>query len=100
MSRLLALGFVLGVLPAFAAGECPQVYRIHGSAPVEKALNVVVIGDAFTADNIDDFRCAAGLTMEKLVATPPFNRYSDSINIYRVDLVSTRNGVVPSPTTP
>ena len=94
---VLLLGLAVAWVPAAATdpvpGGCPQVWQIHGSAPPEQALNVVVIADGFTAETIDDFRCGAGLTMEKLVATPPFNRWSDSINIYRIDLISSHDGV-------
>lgn len=80
-------------LSGFDRESCPQVYRIHGTAPLHSALNIVVLPDAFTEAEIDDFRCAAGLMMEKLIASEPFNEYSDSINVFRIDLASSASGV-------
>jgi hypothetical protein len=97
---VLAAAAICGVAGAadLSPSDCPQVYQIRGSVPVERALNIVVISDGFTEETIQDFRCGAGLTMEKLVALPPFNRYSDSINVYRIDLISSKDGVeFPAP---
>lgn len=77
----------------FSSDGCPQVYQVHGSADVAHALNIVVVSDAFDEQHLEDYRCGTGLTVEALVATPPLNAYSDSINVYRIDLASTVNGV-------
>jgi len=77
----------------FDPARCPQVYRIHGTADSAHALDLLVLPDGFTADELDTFRCAAGLMIEKLVRTPPFHRVSDSIRVYRIDLASTKHGV-------
>ncbi len=80
-------------LSGFDEDRCPQVYRVHGSADVDRALNVVLLPDAFAADDLDDFRCAAALLVEKLISMPPFATYSDAINVFRVDLASSSSGV-------
>ena len=80
-------------LAGFDEDRCPQVYRVHGTADVDRALNVVLLPDAFAADDLDDFRCASALLVEKLVAMPPFNEYSDALNVFRVDLASSSSGV-------
>ena len=76
-------------LSGFSRESCPQVYRIQGTAPPHAALNIVVLPDAFTADELDDYRCAAGLMVEKLVASAPFHEFSG----FRIDLASTSSGV-------
>ena len=79
-------------LERFDRDACPQVYRIQGTAPVHESLNIVVLPDGFTEEELDTFRCAAGMMMEKLAAIPPFDEFSDSINVYRIDLASSSSG--------
>lgn len=80
-------------LSGFDEDRCPQVWRIHGDATVDRGLDVVILPDAFAEDELDDFRCAAGLIVEKLVTMEPFDRFSDSINVFRIDLASSSSGV-------
>lgn len=77
----------------FHQNQCPQVYQVNGNAPLHKALNIVVLPDGFTESELDDFRCAAGLIVEKLISEPPFNEFSDSINVYRIDLAASSSGI-------
>ncbi|ANM31154.1 hypothetical protein ABI59_18620 [Acidobacteria bacterium Mor1] len=73
--------------------ECPQVYRIHGNAPVHQALNIVLLSAGFTEAELDDYRCGAGMMVEALLEVAPFDRYACSINVYRIDLAAPRSGL-------
>lgn len=82
-----------GFPEAFDVKECPQVWQIAGHAPIDKALNLLVVGDAFRPDELRMYRCAAGLTVEELLANPPFSTYRHAINVYRMDLATKGRGV-------
>ncbi len=95
MTGALVLAAAAACLPApdgwpesFRPEACPQVYRIHGNAPSERALNIVVMPAGFTAEELPTFRCAARLMVDKLMTFAPFDRYACSINVYRIDLAS------------
>jgi hypothetical protein len=88
--------------------------RLHDGGP--EALNVVILGDGFTADNasMTAYRAAADAVASRLLASPPFGALADALTIIRVDSVSDEAGIdvpatcggqsynpdPPTPTTP
>ncbi len=72
---------VLGVETLFDAG------------PPEHRLDLVLVGDGYTADEMDAWRADAAEWADALLATAPFSDFPDQVNIHRVDLVSAESGV-------
>jgi hypothetical protein len=81
----------------FRVEDCPQVFRIHGEAPPERALDLVFLPAGFKEEELDVFRCGVALTLEELLTRAPFDRYACGINAYRIDLATTTP--VPFPAT-
>jgi hypothetical protein len=66
--------------------------QIFGSAPRNRAFNVVLLADGFTAAQQSDFDNAATAFVTALRATPPFDELSPAINVFRVNVTSTDTG--------
>lgn len=66
--------------------------QIFGSAPLNRAFNVVVMGDGFTAAQQTAFNNAANAFVNALRATHPFDDLSPAINVFRVNVTSTDSG--------
>ena len=66
--------------------------QIFGSAPRNRAFNVVLLGDGFTAAQQNDFNNAATAFVNAMQATPPFDDLGPAINVFRVNVTSTDTG--------
>ena len=66
--------------------------QIFGSAPRNRAFNVVLLGDGFTAAQQNDFDNAATAFVNAMRATPPFDDLGPAINVFRVNVTSTDTG--------
>lgn len=62
------------------------------SGPPENRLDIVLMGDGYTLDQLDGWRTDAQALAETLLAAAPFSDYADAINIHRVDTVSDESG--------
>ena len=66
--------------------------QIFGSAPRNRAFNVVMLAEGFTAAQQADFNTACDSFVTAFRATPPFDELSPAINIFRVNVRSTDSG--------
>ena len=66
---------------------------LHDAAPPEQALDIAILGDGFTEDELDTFAAYADTMADAILSTPPLDDYADRINLYRVDVVSPESGV-------
>lgn len=66
--------------------------QIFGAAPRNRAFNVVLLADGFTAAQQNDFNTACGAFVTAFMATPPFDELSSAINVFRVNVSSTDSG--------
>jgi hypothetical protein len=66
---------------------------LHGRANLPTALNIVILGDGFTADMLPAYRAAADAFTAELLASAPFGGMLDSFNVVRVDLLSAEAGI-------
>src|SRR5919109_3456612 len=66
--------------------------QILGSAPRNRAFNIVLLGDGFTAAQQNDFNNAATAFVNAMRATPPFDDLGPAINVFRVNVTSTDTG--------
>jgi len=65
---------------------------LHGGGLAGK-LNIVIVGDGFTAASLDAYRAAAQAYVTDLLAVSPFGAMGDSFNVYRVDVLSNEEGI-------
>lgn len=75
-----------------ADGAVIGTTQIHGSAPRNKAFNIVLLGDGFTAAQQGAFDTAATNFVTALLATDPFDDLASVINVFRVNVRSTDSG--------
>jgi len=75
-----------------ADGAVIGATQIFGSAPRNRAFNVVLLAEGFTAAQQDDFDTACAGFVTALRATPPYDELSPAINVFRVNVGSTDAG--------
>lgn len=73
-------------------GDVIATAQIFGSAPRNRAFNVVLLAEGFTAAQQNDFNKACVQFSDDLWATPPFDELKIAINIFRVNVRSTDSG--------
>lgn len=80
-------------------GTVLGVTKIAGSGTAGQRFNVVLLGDGYRASEMAQYATNAQSFVDALFATPPFNdillfgtRYSDALNVWRVDVTSTQSG--------
>ena len=66
--------------------------QIYGGAPRNRAFNVVLLADGFTAAQQNDFNTACASFVTAFIGTPPFDELGPAINIFRVNVTSTDSG--------
>ena len=57
--------------------------QIFGSAPRNRAFNVALLAEGFTAAQQNDFNNACTAFVNAFRATPPFDELSPAINVFR-----------------
>jgi hypothetical protein len=73
-------------------GSVQGTTQIFGAAPRNKAFNVVLLAEGFTAAEQSGFNTAAAEFFTALNATPPFASLTSFINVFRVNVTSTDSG--------
>ncbi len=66
--------------------------QIFGSAPRDRAFNIVLLADGFTTAQQGDFDTSAGEFVSTLLSTPPYDHLQANINVFRVNVTSTESG--------
>ncbi|MCP4810106.1 MAG: hypothetical protein GY913_20385 [Proteobacteria bacterium] len=62
------------------------------NGPSDNRLDIVLVGDGYTAEELDQWRLDASELSEGLLAAEPFSSYAAGINVHRVDAVSNESG--------
>lgn len=75
-----------------ADGAVLGVTQIFGSAPRNRAFNIVLLAEGFTSTQQSAFDAAANDFITHLKATPPFDELSPAINVFRINVQSTDSG--------
>lgn len=75
-----------------ADGTVLGAAQIFGGAPRNRAFNVVLLADGFTAAQQAAFNTACTAFVNAFTGTPPFDELSPAINMFRVNVTSTDSG--------
>ena len=75
-----------------------DVHTIHGS-DADNRMDLVFVGDGYTQSELSHYADMVQDRSVALLAYPPFDQYSNWINIHRVDVVSPQSGVDNDPNT-
>lgn len=65
---------------------------LYESGPSENRLDLVLVGDGYTEDQLEDWREDAEVVADALLSTEPLSSLSDYVNLHRVDAVSAESG--------
>src|SRR3954471_10031088 len=74
--------------------------QIFGSAPRNRAFNVVLLAEGFTNAQQAAFNTACTAFVTAFRATPPYDELSPAINVFRVNVRSTDSGADDPATAP
>ena len=75
-----------------ADGTVVGTTQIWGTAPRNRAFNIVVLAEGFTAAQQNDFNTQCETFLTAFWATAPFDRLGPGINVFRVNVTSTDSG--------
>ncbi|MFF9349189.1 M64 family metallopeptidase [Streptomyces sp. NPDC014734] len=67
------------------------------TGPTDDRLDVVIIGDGYTADQQDDFHADAAAKWADITALEPYRSYQGLFNVRTVDAVSRESGISGDP---
>ncbi|WP_405749501.1 M64 family metallopeptidase [Streptomyces sp. NBC_00012] len=67
------------------------------TGPSDDRLDIVIIGDGYTADQQDDFHADATAKWADITALEPYKSYQGLFNVWTVDAVSNESGISGDP---
>ena len=101
-SALIALAVALGVIGrANASTPCDvigsgayafPVTTLQCSGPYQNRINIVFMGDGYTASEQSQFVSDATSITQYIMSTPPFDAYKNFINVYAIQVPSEESG--------
>lgn len=83
---------VAGVNPVPLA-PMGQVWAVQESGPPQEKVDLLLIGDGYTAEEMEKFHADARRLMEALFAEEPFRTRRDDFNVWGLDLPTAESGV-------
>ncbi|MGW1768760.1 M64 family metallopeptidase [Streptomyces sp. NPDC002073] len=86
-----------GALTSAEAAADGEVARLAGDGRTADRLDIVVVGDGYTAAQLGRFRADAKAKWEELAAVEPYATYRNLFNVWTVDAVSNQSGVSGDP---
>ncbi|MFD5794876.1 M64 family metallopeptidase [Streptomyces diastatochromogenes] len=75
----------------------PAMSALQRTGPVSGRLDLVVMGDGYTADEQHEFAADAEEKLDSIFAVEPYRSYRGLFNIWLVDTVSAESGVSGDP---
>ncbi|MEU6865470.1 M64 family metallopeptidase [Streptomyces sp. NPDC046876] len=74
-----------------------QVTKLVDNGPTADRLDIVVVGDGYTAGELDRFHADAKAKWAEIAAVEPYSTYRGLFNVWTVDAVSHDSGVTGDP---
>ncbi|MGG7664960.1 M64 family metallopeptidase [Dyadobacter sp. BHUBP1] len=88
------LFLVLGLIcPVYAFSQHYQVDTLYKTGPQHNRINVVILGDGFTKDEIPEFAAEARKFADFLRECEPFVRYRGYFNFFAIETPSLESGI-------
>ncbi|MEU1469106.1 M64 family metallopeptidase [Streptomyces sp. NPDC005761] len=75
-----------------------EVGKLSVTGPSADRLDVVIVGDGYTADQQDAFHTAAASKWADITGIEPYSSYQGLMNVWTVDAVSAESGITGDPT--
>ena len=102
--RLTVLTLALAVLAALGAPTAgaqevgsATVVPLQITGPPSERLNLVIMGDGYQADEMDEFRADVDRNLNVQWSIEPFRSYRHYFNVYRLEIVSQDSGISCDP---
>ena len=73
--------------------EAPEPVPVRITGPSENRLDLVFLGDGYTADELDRYASDVETSTNHLLTAEPFQSYPEHINVWRLDIESTESGI-------
>jgi hypothetical protein len=70
-----------------------KVWPVFQSGPPSQKVDLVVLGDGYTAAEMEKFHSDTKRLVAKLFATEPFKRRKSDFNVWAIDLPSEKSGI-------
>ncbi|MFH7599196.1 M64 family metallopeptidase [Streptomyces racemochromogenes] len=86
-----------GRLSESARAADGQVTKTVDNGPTSDRLDVVFVGDGYTAAELDRFHADVRAKWAEVTAVEPYTTYRDLFNVWTVDAVSAQSGVSGDP---
>ena len=77
----------------FSLAQVFQTTPIIQNGPNSKRINMVVLGDGFTAAQQTDFLANATTLVNYIFSKPPYAQYKNYFNVYAIEVISAESGV-------
>ncbi|MFJ3922043.1 M64 family metallopeptidase [Streptomyces sp. NPDC090022] len=84
-------------LPEAARAADGQVTKLIDNGVPADRLDIVVVGDGYTADQLERFHADARQKWAEIAAVEPYATYRELFNVWTVDAVSNESGVSGDP---
>jgi hypothetical protein len=82
--------------PGTVAGD-GDVTAIVQNGPIAEKLDIAVIGDGYTASELDHFHTDAQESWSALLGVEPYTSHADLFNVWAIDAISAETGVSGDP---
>jgi IgA peptidase M64 len=93
----LAAVVALVAMPAAAGAQSATVVPLQVTGPPQQRLNLVVLGDGYTAAEMPKFREQVDKHLNVQWAFEPFRSYRNYFNVYMIEVVSPVSGISCDP---
>lgn len=77
----------------FSQAQVFDVVTIRNSGDSNKCINLVIMGDGYTADQQDAFMSTATNISNYLFSISPWSEYKNYFNVYAIKVISSESGV-------
>jgi len=74
-------------------GPAAEAVPLQSSGPTEERLDLVLLGDGYTQEQLPDFAADVDRIVSYLLQIEPYGDYADLFNVWRIDRASAESGV-------
>lgn len=84
--------FIFGLLVQMASAQIFDVDTIQYTGPIDNRINLVILGDGYTIEEMSRFKSDASNFSRALLSESPFSNYKNYFNIYTIETPSKESG--------
>jgi len=100
MKKFYSLALILSVISFSLNAQTFQVDTLLKNGPLQERINLVFMGDGYTASEQAKYITDVTEIIQTLFATPPFSHYKDYFNVFAIKVISLESGANHPKTSP